>query len=813
LVNVRSAGRLIARTVPGSDSNAATQDRGNVLVLFLHLLPAFVLAMFVVRIAELAAGVEPGTSAAVLAALIANALALDLINLLRHLPLLFLYSLPFLLFRSRRGRTLGLGIAWSLLVLLQAGLVQYFLTARLPLGADLFAYSPADVQNTLVGGLGLRRVVIAGVVIALIGLWLGLINRSLTPSRLPRNVALATFALALAALLLVPSRFVFSENESEDASNLELGKLAYFVDDNLAYLTRSETVAPPAERTPATAPEAAVEAAGFRYLDPDYPFLHAEQTPDVLGPLFNVRPGLPPNLVFVIVEGLGRSFSGPDASLGSFTPELDRLSARSLYWENFLAVQGRTFGVLPSVFGSLPFGENGFAKLGDRMPAHDTLLSILKGQGYRLKFYSGFDANFDNERNFLKRQGIDVLIDRYNFGDDYGASNSWGYADGDLFSRVLASEAHDNKQPFVSVISTVTMHTPYTFPGQAAYSQRFEHRLAELGISEARKDSYRANQDIYTSIQYADEAMGRFFREAEKNPAFQNTIFIVFGDHRLPEIPMTTRIERYHVPLIIFSPLLKAPVRIKSVSSHFDLTPSLLAFLSHNYGVKTPQEVAWLGSGLDTEPSFRNIHRFPLKQTKTNLVDYVSGTWFINRDRLYALNDGMNIEPTNDAAALARIQGQFTEFRRANDQFARSLALLPRDAGKQVAEYKDADRAQPPTAALVNDAVLSVSEVHSPEDARVGPVSIDVVFANTGSTTSETFIPVVVLVAENGKEVSEAYGTPQRLLAGETISLQLPVNSQGVAPGHYFLAVVATHPRTGKRLGTGRHHIPIRFDG
>lgn len=73
--------------------------------------------------------------------------------------------------------------------------------------------------------------------------------------------------------------------------------------------------------------------------DPRHPFLHEERTPDTLGPLFDKRAGTPPNLVFIIVEGLGRSFSGPGARLGSFTPFLDELAGRSLYFENFLAGQ------------------------------------------------------------------------------------------------------------------------------------------------------------------------------------------------------------------------------------------------------------------------------------------------------------------------------------------------------------------------------------------------------------------------------------------------------------------------------------------
>ena len=37
-------------------------------------------------------------------------------------------------------------------------------------------------------------------------------------------------------------------------------------------------------------------------------------------------------------------------------------------------------------------------------------MSILKHNGYRTKFYYGSDLDFDNQRAFLQRQGVDVMI-------------------------------------------------------------------------------------------------------------------------------------------------------------------------------------------------------------------------------------------------------------------------------------------------------------------------------------------------------------------------------------------------------------------
>lgn len=792
---------------------------GDASAAFLDRLPALLVAMLCLRVGEVIAGSQTGAATGSVARVLVWAVLADAVNLLRYLALLFLLSLPFLLVRSRRAGFIGLGLFWTIVLLVQAALVQYSLTARVPLGSDLFGYSSADLLATVQGGAGFNDWLLGGLLVGLASLWQLLVWRRRWPPEASRSTAVV-FAASLLVLALVPARSAFVPERNEDIRILKLSKLAYFIDDSAGYLLAPARAAPPVAAAVPPPPGPVPEATpvdgqpdgsnGFHYLDPRYPFLHSEQTPDVLGPHFNIRRGSPPNLVLIVVEGLGRSFSGPDTSLGSFTPELDKIAKQSLYFENFLAVQGRTFAVLASLLASAPFGDNGLARLGESMPAHDSLLSVLKSQGYWLKFYSGYDSDFDNESTFLKRQGVDALVDRFNFGGPYKADNSWGYGDAQLVSRTLAAEAASPRQPFATLLKTMTMHTPYTFSGQANYASPFERRLVELGIPEGDKERYRTHRDIYTAILYTDHELGRYLEGARRNPGYDNTVFVILGDHRLPELPMSTRIERYHVPLIIFSPMLKAPMRIKSVSSHFDVTPSLLAFLSKNYGLKTPKAVTWLGSGLDMEPGFRNVHSFPLKQTKTNLVDFVSGEWFINQDQLYALGDRMEIEPNYNGHLLALVQTQFDAYRAANDRLAHDLVLLPPGSRGQLGDYTDNERKQFPSRPT-GQAVLSVADVRAPRQGSL-PLQIEAVFNNSGAATSESFVPIAILARADGSEVSETYGPAQRLLPGQRVSVPMLVKADGAPAGRYFLTVIPSHPNTGKRLGKGRDHIPLRID-
>jgi phosphoglycerol transferase MdoB-like AlkP superfamily enzyme len=762
-----------------------------VLSFSFDALPALVLAWLCLRIAEAvhasAAGVPQAT-------LFGAGLGNDLLALLRFGFVFLLGSLPLALIPSLRWRTLALGLLWSALLFAHAALLQYHWISGVPLGADLFAYSQTEVAATVAGGWSVSPLLGIALLAALAVLWtvLSMSVRGWWPHAGARTVWMA-LAVSLLAFALAPQRFAPRVAQTDADLAYLANKTAFFIDNNLAHLRNplDDTAAP---RAKAQAPWSGPDAR--------YPFLHAERTPDTLGPLFDVRPQAPPNIVFIIVEGLGRSFSGPGARLGSFTPFLDELAGRSLYFENFLSGQGRTFGVLTTVFGSLPFGDSGLAALGDKLPRHDSLLSVLKAQDYRLRFYSGSNLAFDNEGLFLRRQGVDTLVSEQDFKPPYQRSNDWGYADRDLMEMALAREADAPAGRFVGIIQTTSMHSPFTFPDKEAYLRRVDDRLRELKL--ATTPVYENGRDIFASILYTDDTLRLYFERAAKLPGFDNTIFVITGDHRLPELPMDTRIERYHVPLIVYSPLLKAPRRIRSVSSQFDIAPSLLAFLSNGYGLKSPKDVTWIGTGLDTEESFRNLHAIPLKQTKSEMSDFISGTAYLAQGQLYTLGDGMQTDPNPDPDALTRAQAQFRDFLKANGTAGRSAALAPQAT---LAGY-GGERTLRGVALATTAGDIGVTGVRRAAGARA---VFEATFVNHGAVRSPQFVPLLVVANEHGLELGETAAPARTLEPGESVTVAWEPDLRKVAPGTYFVSVLPSHPDTGRSLGVGQYHVETRL--
>ena len=131
----------------------------------------------------------------------------------------------------------------------------------------------------------------------------------------------------------------------------------------------------------------------------------------------------------MVCESLSRVFTGPGAKY----PErnalaLDNLVDSSLYWRNFVSNCHRTYGVLPNILGSLPYGNRtrGFSTIKTPYPIHQTLISTLRKQGYLSAFYYPGWGGFDSVTEFMFVQGVTKLFDEKNFVSNTSKSTSMG---------------------------------------------------------------------------------------------------------------------------------------------------------------------------------------------------------------------------------------------------------------------------------------------------------------------------------------------------------------------------------------------------
>ncbi len=604
-------------------------------------------------------------------------------DIIMYLRISAVLMIPFLLlglFSQKAARVFFIS-ASIFLVLGDMLLLKYFSTAGVPLGSDLFAYSIEEINQTVQSSGEMNVwpfVFMALFLVYMVRVFIKHVYFKLKPWML-LIISAAMFASFAPIDFLKPQP---SDFENEFSLFAATNKLNFFSE---SVLTRYVFNEQQSQQTYTFKTQVTTADGSFTYLDEDYPFLHNETTPDVLGKYFEPLE-TNPNIVFIIVESLGRAYSGKGAYLGSFTPFLDSLMDKSLYWENNLSTSGRTFEVLPSTLASVPFGDRGFTELAEDMPDHLSLISILKTQAnYTSSFTYGGEAHFDNMDIFLNRQGIDKIIDNTNFGAGYKkmppsatSGFSWGFGDKEIFRRYIDEIKADNTaNPRMDVILTLAIHSPFVVANQDYYISKFNERLEKLELSEKTKNFNRNYQQQFSTVLYFDDALRYFFSEFKKLPSFNNTIFVITGDHRMPEVPISTQLDRFHVPLVIYSPMIKKPAKFSSLVTHFDITPSLLAMLDADSIISRPKAAAWIGHGLDDEEDFRVANAYPLMRNKNEILDYIDDERMLANKVIYQVYENMNIETVDEPDKEKELEAKLNNFLLKNKHACKNNKLIP----------------------------------------------------------------------------------------------------------------------------------------
>lgn len=605
-------------------------------------------------------------------------LGLDVLMLLNFaaafvLPFLILYIV------FKKIATFVSGLFIFLFILTEVVLIKYFATTSLLLGTDLFGYSFKEIIEIASAGGGFSLLTI-GLIIFIIIFITSLLIFS---KRIKINGFLSIIFISISLASLPFKKFTNPDADkfiSEQHYNLSVNKAYHLFRETYYYIYPKEKSEADLFNYFYTGSQQ-LTGSTFKYISESYPFLRKDDTPDLLGKYFEIGTKKP-NLVFIIVESLGRAYSGEGAYLKSFTPFLDSLEKHSLYWENMLSTASRTFEVLPSIFGSMPYGKNGFAELGENMPDGMTLISLLKERGYTTRFFYGGDATFDNMKLFLEKQSIDYVFDEKSFGSTYKklpsqAKFTWGFGDKDIFKKGFEVIAKSDSTPRLDIYLTLAMHDPYLIPDQDYYSKKVEEKFSKFNFSETQKVGYRKYLNNYATILYFEDAIRYFFKEYEKRADFDNTIFIITGDHRMSTPPISTQIDRFHVPLIIYSPMIKESVKFRSVVSHLDITPSVLAFLKNNYGMTFPENAPWLGQGLDCETYFRSNISIPFIRTKNETIDYLDKDYFIVKDQIFKVSEQLKLERITNQLKLSEIQRKFEKFKQDNLRATLNNKLIP----------------------------------------------------------------------------------------------------------------------------------------
>ncbi|NNT73134.1 sulfatase-like hydrolase/transferase [Flavobacterium sp. IMCC34852] len=276
------------------------------------------------------------------------------------------------------------------------------------------------------------------------------------------------------------------------------------------------------------------------------------------------------NVVLITVESLSEDFMTEYGNERHITPFLDSLADKSLQFTNLYAVGNRTVRGLEAVTLCLPpSAAESVVKRVDNKNKYSTG-HVFKQKGYAVKYLYGGDAFFDNMGDFFGGNGYEIIDKNSFLPEEITFANIWGVCDEDMYKKAIREmnrEAQQNK-PFFNHIMTVSNHRPFTYP---------EGKIDISGSAKSRNGG----------VKYTDYALKQFFKMAEEQPWFKNTVFVILADHCASSSGKTELpLEKYRIPAMVYAPGFIQPKHVTTLMSQIDVMPTLFGLLNFSYDSK-----------------------------------------------------------------------------------------------------------------------------------------------------------------------------------------------------------------------------------
>jgi phosphoglycerol transferase MdoB-like AlkP superfamily enzyme len=282
------------------------------------------------------------------------------------------------------------------------------------------------------------------------------------------------------------------------------------------------------------------------------------------------------NVVIILVESLSTEYMGAANNFSGYTPFLDSLSKEAYFYKYNFANSRRSIEGLPAVICGLPaimaepiitseFSNN----------RYQCLPSVLSRRGYSTHFLHGAHNGSMHFDTFSKISGFEKFVGLNEYPKDNPGDFDphWGVLDEPMLQHAVKVLDSAPKPSLVAVF-TLSSHHPYWLPPQ--YQNRFP----------------KGTLEIHETMGYADYAIQKFFEVAKSRPWFDETIFVITGDHTQKyHYQEYANLLGYHrVPLLIYAPGLKnkkIDFDPNRVTQQIDVVPSLLDLL----GVELPDRL------------------------------------------------------------------------------------------------------------------------------------------------------------------------------------------------------------------------------
>ncbi len=279
------------------------------------------------------------------------------------------------------------------------------------------------------------------------------------------------------------------------------------------------------------------------------------------------------NVVIIIGESLGKEAIGfynktlDNGTYKGYTPFLDSLAEHSLVYLNSFANSKISIEASPSVLASIPSLQESYTLSFYADNKINSLASCLSIKGYETAYAHAAPNGSLGLNAFAVIAGVSKYIGRTEYNNEKDFDGVWGIWD-HKFLPFFARQCSELHPPFLSAVFTLSSHDPCKLPSDF-------HGIQDENVPK-----------ILKSINYLDYSLKLFFREASTQPWYNNTIFVITGDHtctRYHEVYQNS-LGSFGVPIIFYTPgkQLTPGCDITRVAQQIDIMPTILNYLGYD---------------------------------------------------------------------------------------------------------------------------------------------------------------------------------------------------------------------------------------
>jgi len=247
-------------------------------------------------------------------------------------------------------------------------------------------------------------------------------------------------------------------------------------------------------------------------------FKSKKQINDIKSPFWGIAENR--NVFLIHFESLIPLLIGLKVDDIPITPTINSLISNSLYWQNIIDETGLASssdaefmimtGILPDI--------NNIVAYNPEIKKHlHSLPHILKNNGFQTISLHGFNSSFWLRNINHPIYGFDTMYFDKIFTSD--EKIGWGLPDKDFFLQ-SAELLKAHEPPFMAYLISLSTHHPYR------------------NTPEEYQDFFTKSIDASTMlirylqlIRYTDDALGDFIDAIKRQDRWDNSIFVIYGDH------------------------------------------------------------------------------------------------------------------------------------------------------------------------------------------------------------------------------------------------------------------------------------------